>query len=575
LIIFSKGDASMSRVFNYTNNKFNQGIYFNNPVLTGPISMTSTGVISEAFAITALLLEGGAYTVTINGLLSATAANSYGLSLGYAATATPNQVSTITIGTTGEVYGTFYAITAYHAANITNNGALFGANGIYITGSSIAYTIANSGEINTGEGGYAIWTNDVANHTITNSGLITGHILGNSLAASNETITNSGTLNGEIRAFDGVDTVTNTGIIVGNIYLDGGNDFLTNNGLITGDINGWDGIDTIENVGTLNGYLLAGAGNDVLSNSGTINGGVDGWTGNDIFTNIGTVNGWIFLGEGNDRFIGGSTNENLADEAGYDNYAFGDGIDNFDAVGAGSNIGSDTVNGGLNSGINVANGIYGDEYNASDALTSVTINLDTVARIDSVSGLSYAASRSQGAETGTDTLRAFEVAYTGAGADVIFGNGAANYLSGAAGNDHLFGGSGNDGIAAGVGADTLAGDAGRDTLDGGVDSDIDTFLYKTLSDSTATSSGRDTILNFFETDRIDFSQMVLATGDINHYVGTNVAFDGLTGGVRALTTVTGWLIQVDTNGDTIADMAISVTDITHANMTDWSDNFLF
>ena len=381
----------MSRVFNQTNTKFNQGVFFNNPVLTGPIIITSAGVISETFASTGILLDGGAYTVTVSGLLSATAIGSYGLYLGYAVPATPNQISTITVGATGEIYGGLYAIASNHAANITNSGALYGINGIYVGAANVAYSIANIGEINAAANGYAIWTNDEANHSITNSGMIVGHILGNALLASNETIDNSGTIHGDIRAYDGVDNVTNSGVINGLVYLDAGNDVLVNAGTINGHINGWTGIDTIQNTGTLNGYILAGADNDILSNSGIINGGVDGWTGNDTFTNTGTVNGWIFMGEGNDRFIGGISNENVADEAGSDNYAFGDGIDNFDAVGAGSSVGSDAVNGGLNTGINIAAGIYGDEYNASDAQAIVTINLDTVARLDSVSGISYGA----------------------------------------------------------------------------------------------------------------------------------------------------------------------------------------
>jgi Ca2+-binding RTX toxin-like protein len=369
--------------------------------------------------------------------------------------------------------------------------------------------------------------------------------------------------------------VTNTGVIEGAIFLDGGADVLSNSGTITGDINGWTGNDKIDNVGTLNGFVLAGADNDTLTNSGTINGGVDAWTGNDSFTNTGTVNGWIFMGEGNDKFVGAVTAENVADESGVDSYALGDGVDNYDAVGIGSNVGNDVVNGGLNAGINLAAGIYGDEYNASDALLDVQVNLLNLANVDSVSGLSYVGYRAQGAETGVDTVVGFETVYTGAGNDVVFGNASANYISGAAGNDHLFGGAGNDYIDGGEGSDFIAGEAGRDTLDGGVDTVADTFIYKALADSSAALAARDVLLNFTDVDRIDFSKMVLATGDINHFVGADVNFDGVIGAVRALTTASGWTVQADSNGDKIADMSIAVIDATHSNVVDWSDNFLF
>jgi RTX calcium-binding nonapeptide repeat (4 copies) len=567
--------VNMSKVFNQTNNQFNMGVHFNNPALTGPITITSAGVIVENNAAAGLLLEGGAYSVNVSGLLSSSALASYGLSLGLAAVATPNQISTIVVGTTGEIQGAAYAIAAFHSANVTNSGLLSGGNGIYVAGGSAAYSIVNKGEIDVTTGGLAIWTNDAANHTINNSGSIWGNISGAGAIASNETIINSGHLFGQIFARDGVDSVTNSGVIEGAIYLDAGADVLVNTGTITGDINGWTGADNIQNRGTLNGFMLAGEDKDVLTNSGTINGGVDAWTGNDTFTNTGTVNGWIFMGEGDDKFIGGATRENVADQSGADNYSFGDGIDNFDAVGAGSSVGNDIVNGGLNSGLNLSAGIYGDEYNASDAIGDVSVNLYTVARVDSVSGISYLASKAQGAETGTDTVLAFETVYVGAGNDVVFGNSLANYLSGGGGSDHLFGGAGNDYLAGDAGADFIAGETGRDTLDGGADVLVDTFIYKALTDSTVAFSGRDVLLNFTDGDRIDFSQMVVATGDVNHFAGADVNFDGLIGAVRALTNATGWIIQVDSNGDKIADMSIAVNDASHSNVTDWSDNFLF
>ena len=69
--------------------------------------------------------------------------------------------------------------------------------------------------------------------------------------------------------------------------------------------------------------------------------------------------------------------------------------------------------------------------------------------------------------------------------------------------------------------------------------------------------------------------MVIAGGMADHSVGTDVAFDAVAGAVRVVTTALGWLIQLDSNGDFVADMSIDVTDASHAGVTDGSDQFLF
>lgn len=69
--------------------------------------------------------------------------------------------------------------------------------------------------------------------------------------------------------------------------------------------------------------------------------------------------------------------------------------------------------------------------------------------------------------------------------------------------------------------------------------------------------------------------MVIPGDTANHYVGTDVVFDAIAGGVRVVTTATGWLVQLDSNGDLVADMLIDVADQTHGGVTDWFDQFLF
>jgi hypothetical protein len=83
------------------------------------------------------------------------------------------------------------------------------------------------------------------------------------------------------------------------------------------------------------------------------------------------------------------------------------------------------------------------------------------------------------------------------------------------------------------------------------------------------------LLNFTDADRIDFGNLVIAGGTADHYVGTDLVFDGIAGAVRVITTVAGWTVQLDSNGDRVADMAIDVSDTSHTSVTDWADQFLF
>ena len=565
----------MARTFNQTNNSFNQAIFFTDPLVTGPITVTSSGVISEAFAGSALRLEGGAYTVAISGLLSASGASTSGLELGLAATATPAQVSTVTVGTTGEILSRVIGLASDHAVNLSNGGLIAGVAGVYVHGGIISYTIVNTGEIAADLTSYAIRANGAGTHTITNSGTITGRIEGSFVDASVEHITNSGTITGQIYARDGADVVTNSGLIDGAVSLDGGDDNLTNTGTIRGGINGWTGADTIQNDGLVTGNVISGDQNDILTNTGTIDGSVIAGFGNDSLISTGVVTQWIFMGEGRDTMTGGAGRDQVADEAGADRYALGDGIDNYDAVGAGSAAGTDRIDAGLHTGSNPLLGLYGDEYNAFDATTAVVVNLDNTATVDTATATLYAGGRASGAETGIDQINGFETVHTGSGNDVIFGNADANYLASHDGADHLFGGAGGDYLDGGTGADFLVGGSGKDVLDVGIDNDTDTVHYSALTDSRTAPGGRDVLLNFTDADRIDFGNMAIIGGTADHYIGTDVAFDGIQGAVRVVSTSAGWTVQLDANGDLVADLSIDVADLGHTGVTGWFDQFLF
>lgn len=80
------------------------------------------------------------------------------------------------------------------------------------------------------------------------------------------------------------------------------------------------------------------------------------------------------------------------------------------------------------------------------------------------------------------------------------------------GDDNIRLGSGDDTANAGAGADELYGDLGADTLNLGVDADVDTVIYASVSESSV-ASGRDTINDFDSgEDQIDISELLENAG---------------------------------------------------------------
>jgi hypothetical protein len=134
-----------------------------------------------------------------------------------------------------------------------------------------------------------------------------------------------------------------------------------------------------------------------------------------------------------------------------------------------------------------------------------------------------------------------ENAVSGAGNDTLTGNAAANRLESGAGNDTLLGNDGND---------TLVGGAGTDTLTGGAGSDV--FLFQSDSDSAA-GLGRDSIIVFDQgSDLID-----LAALNASKFIGTAL-FSGQAGQVRYAAFDGGTIVELDSNGDRLADFQVEL-----------------
>jgi serralysin len=139
----------------------------------------------------------------------------------------------------------------------------------------------------------------------------------------------------------------------------------------------------------------------------------------------------------------------------------------------------------------------------------------------------------------------------------------AHNLIGSSGSDTYTGTRFSDRIKGGAGSDKLTGGAGADDLWGG--EGTDTFIFKSVGESTVKSSGRDTIFDFSvqQKDKIHLSSI-----DANSLKGGNQAFEFI--GTRAFSGEAGELqyrkaasdtyVSGDVNGDKIADFTIHFDD---------------
>jgi serralysin len=139
----------------------------------------------------------------------------------------------------------------------------------------------------------------------------------------------------------------------------------------------------------------------------------------------------------------------------------------------------------------------------------------------------------------------------------------AHNLIGSSGSDTYTGTRFSDRIKGGAGSDKLTGGAGADDLWGG--EGTDTFIFKSVGESTVKSSGRDTIFDFSIQQK---DRMHLSSIDANALKGGNQAFEFI--GTRAFSGEAGELqyrkassdtyVSGDVNGDKIADFTVHFDD---------------
>lgn len=511
-------------------------------------TITNSGIIRGGAFGHAINLQGaGVHTITNSGRLEGA------VSLG-------NGIDTVTNS------GAILNHVNFHDGNDVLTNSKYIAGGAYMGRGNDKLT--NSGKMN------SVADLSDGNDVLINSGTIHGAV---SAGSDNDTVTNStkGIMNSSVSLGSGQDKFTNVGTVNGAFNADGDNDVVTNSGKMLDVVMLGEGHDRLTNTGTMGDGVDAGGGNDVVTNSGTIAAYVVMGEGNDTLTNTGTIDGAIMMGAGDDKFTGGAKAEEIYDDSGSDLYLMGGGDDQYFATNAGAATGNDTVDGGLNAALDFDAEMLGDTYYLTGN-SDLIINLDTVAH--SFGSLTVVAGKASSLGAGTDFVKNLESVYSGNGHDVIFGTSGANYLRAEDGNDLVLGYGGNDKIMGGLGIDSLAGGIGRDTLDAGEDASADYFVYFSAAESTTGAAGRDQISNFRDAhDYFDFRPMTQAGLMTNgHWQGMNTGFDGTQGAVRAMTVISGWLVQVDLNGDKKADMAIEVLDPTHLLVGGWgSEDFLF
>jgi len=490
----------MTIVYGNSNSIFNGGAEFNAPET---IMVTSVGFIldiEDDASGDALVLNNGPYVVKINGLVAA------GGHVGVHYTAEIGS-SKLFVGSSGALFGGDTAVSANQKLNIVNSGQIGGNCGVKEEANG-NYSIVNNrnGQIGGGDNG-AILLLGSGVHKIVNKG--------------------------SLIVFSPSFTINSTG-----------------------------------------------AGKEIVTNSGSIGGDVFLGLGNDVFTNKGkgSVAAEVHLGGGNDKYFGASGIDHACDSSGSDTIRLSGGADVYGAL-RGTALdtgidGTDKVDGG--SGI--------DLYDASAATASLLINLDSKAQTDTTVAMTIAAKTATdlgASEIGTDKVTSIESVQGGDGADIIFGSRSANQLFGNGEDDHLFGLGGNDTLDGGALNDRLFGNAGGDTLIGGTGSDhltggkgkdilfgndgigpdaaADYFVFTSIGDSTVSRAGRDVIMDFEDTfDQIDLS----ALGDLS-FVGMFAPFTGTGPEVRVSGEPSGWVIQVDRNGDTKMDFSIEIRDFEH------------
>jgi hypothetical protein len=390
-----------------------------------------------------------------------------------------------------------------------------------------------------------------------------------------DTVINTGILAGSVNMGAGKNILNNSGAIGGasTSYLgDIGVDIIKNGlkGTMSGIAILGDGANSVTNAGTMH-RIQGGSGVDTVINSGKILGDIDLFLGNDVLTNTGVITGKIDMGIGDDTFTGGNRSETFSDSYDSDAVNLGGGNDIFLAYG-GESDGLDAVNGGagtdLYSAVRMSVGVRINLDTAAHSNSGPDIVHVATAALTTIGTDNLK----------TDTIQGFENAMGSAFDDVLYGNGGVNVLNGNAGNDELFGFGGNDiliggGTTAFGGEDYLNGGGGKDKFIGTTGA-TDNIVLRAASDSGITDATRDVVTGYIDgEDSIRF--LGALSGKFTAPLLLNSAFTGGGHELRVMTVASGYLVEGDINGDKVADLSIFVQNFTHSIIWSMSGDLLF
>ncbi len=407
----------------------------------------------------------------------------------------------------------FQGVTAGGVSTLNNSGTIIGSTGVYAINESLQ--ILNTGIISATDYQGVYFGND-------------GHVL---FLENYGTIETLGVT--AIRAADGNDEVHNYGTIIGNVDLEEGPNVFVNTGILRGVFLGNVGIDTVSNSGHVTGDILLGLGNDVFDGrGGTIDGVVAGDLGDDTYYVSDTGIELVELAlEGTDTvnseasFVLGDNFENLNLLGGANLRGVGNGENNVIAGNVGDNVlygksGNDLISGGL----------------GNDFLSGQGGN-DTL-----------------GGGEGNDVIRGgkgHDDLIGGYGDDDLRGGRGHDQIDGDDGNDILNGGNGDDTLNGGDDDDILIGGIGQDTLTGGAGEDV--FVFSKISHSD-TLANADHITDFsIGEDLIDLGGFV---GTLN-FIGSGL-YSNTAGEVRIVTVGSDTRVRIDVDGDGSTDVNIVI-----------------
>jgi Ca2+-binding RTX toxin-like protein len=277
---------------------------------------------------------------------------------------------------------------------------------------------------------------------------------------------------------------------------------------------------------------------------------------------------------------GGKGDDTLGGSAGHEKLYGGEGDDLL-----WGDAGNDLIDGG--SGFDTASYLEAWSVNVDLRITAAqntgSAGLDTIRGIEAVEG-SYGDDVIHGSSAANQLTGAYgqDSLWGEGGNDILYGDGVTRWsepdpddpddspdmLHGGDGKDVLYGGGGGDQLWGDSGADTLYGQGGNDTLYGGAEADRfyggvggDTFIFQSVSESSASAKDRIFDFNAGEGDVIDLSAIDANTALNGNQAFTMVsAWTGVAGEARMVYSASSdcTTLMLDTNGDKAADFILIV-----------------